>query len=101
MLQHQVKGFGARLLAQVGEQRDVAADQRLQPGADGAEDGARAHYNAAHHSERAGHAEAIQLELRRDHIVRHHSSTACVAGNHGVSSFPSTPRLGSHNANAN
>jgi len=31
VLQHQVERFGARLLAEIGQQRDVAADQRLQP----------------------------------------------------------------------
>ena len=37
MLQHQIEGLLPRLLAQIGEQRDVAADQRLQSRADGAE----------------------------------------------------------------
>src|SRR5689334_8951614 len=41
--QHQVKGFGTRLLAQLRKQADVAADNRLQAGAYRSDDGARAH----------------------------------------------------------
>src|ERR1700722_7657973 len=82
MDQHQVEGFGARLLAQVGEQRDVAADQSLQSRSDGAKDGTRPDNNPAHLSQRARHVELVQLKLRRPHVVRVHSTTTCVAGCH-------------------
>src|ERR1700686_3660235 len=35
MLQHQIERFGARPLAQIGQQSDIAADNRLQPGSNG------------------------------------------------------------------
>ena len=38
VLQHQVESFLASFFAEIRKQRDVATDQRLQSGADGAED---------------------------------------------------------------
>ena len=49
MLQHQLKCVGAGLLAQVRQQRNVAAEDRLQTRADGAENRARTHYNSPHY----------------------------------------------------
>ena len=51
VLQHQRKGVTARFLAKLGEERDVAAEQSLQRGADRTDETARAHDNAAHHSD--------------------------------------------------
>src|SRR5262249_1821983 len=56
-----------RLLAQVGEQRDIAAEQRLQRAADGAEDRPRAHRNAANEAECFRRAIAVDAECRRSH----------------------------------
>ena len=50
VLQHQLECVAARLLAQVAEQRDVAADDRLQAGPDRPEQRARAHDDAADHA---------------------------------------------------
>src|SRR6266446_8508589 len=91
VLQHQVKSFQTGPLTQVCEQRDVAADERLQAGANGAEDGTRAHHNAAHHPQGARDPEAIQLKLRRDHVVRHHPSAARVACCHSLRPPKSVP----------
>src|ERR1035437_992713 len=76
MLQHQVEGFLARLLAQVGEQSDVASHQRLQAGTDGSENRTRAHHDASHDTERARHAEAVEFKLGGHHIVGHHPASA-------------------------
>src|SRR4029077_11308408 len=82
--QHQVKGFGTSFFAEVGQQRNVAAQNRLQPGANGSEDGARANHNAAHHSQATNHAKSIQFKLRGHHVVGDHPAGCCVADAHGV-----------------
>src|SRR5262249_13266125 len=69
VLQHEFEGVLARLFAQVGEQRDVAADQRLQSRANGAHDGARAHDDAAYQPEIADDAIASHRESSGDHVV--------------------------------
>src|SRR5581483_1141361 len=74
VLQHKGEGVGTGLLAEVGEQRDVSADQRLQAGADGAEDGTGADDNPAHHAEGAHHAVPVQFEGGGDHIGANHLS---------------------------
>src|SRR5262249_36944337 len=51
VLQHQVESVIARLVAEIAEERDVAADQRLQAGADGAHDRTRAHHDSPHDAE--------------------------------------------------
>src|SRR5437764_14226067 len=76
MSQHQIKGILPRLLAEIRQQCDVPADKGLQTGADGAENGARAHDNSSHNSERARYAESIELKLGRNHIVSDHSARA-------------------------
>src|SRR5207237_7714702 len=43
--EHQFKRLPARLFTKTREERDVAADERLQRAADGAEDGSRAHHD--------------------------------------------------------
>jgi hypothetical protein len=48
--------------------RDIAAHQRLQAGADGAEDGARAHHDAAHYAEIAHDLVTIQGEGGGHHV---------------------------------
>src|SRR5258705_10403802 len=62
MLQHQVEGFAARLLTQVRQQRNVAANERLQTRADGSENGTGAYNDAANYSQRAHNAEAREVE---------------------------------------
>src|SRR5262245_7241315 len=52
MIEHHVEGLGPRPLAELREQRDVAADEGLQRSADGPENRARANRDAAHHAER-------------------------------------------------
>ena len=103
MLQNQIEGLPASLLAQVREQRDVAANQRLQSRANRAEDRARAHYDTAHYSERARHAKTIQFELRRHHVVRYHPPTTCIAGCHRLFlskyAFAIVRRAANYNAN--
>src|ERR1700688_227409 len=91
--QHEIESFRAGFLAQICQQSDVATDQRLQPGADGAENGAGAHYDSAHNAEGARYPETIQLKLRGDHSVSHHPSTACVGCHRFL--FLSKPRLSS------
>src|SRR5205085_1450870 len=56
VLDHQIVGFLAGPLGKLGVDRDVAAEQRLNPGADVADDAARAHRQSAHHAEVLGHA---------------------------------------------
>src|SRR5436305_1999909 len=56
VLDHQIVGLLARPLGKLGVDRDVAAEQRLNSGADVADDAARAHRQSAHHAEVLGHA---------------------------------------------
>src|SRR2546426_807353 len=51
MLEHQLKRVSSRLLAELRIERDVAADERLQRGAEGADDAARSDDNAPHDAE--------------------------------------------------
>ena len=74
MLQHQVESLRSGLLAEVGQQGYISAQDGLQPRSNRAENGARAHHDAAHHSQGPEHAESIDFELGGDHVMRHHSS---------------------------
>src|SRR6185295_16651601 len=70
---HHLEGLAAGLLAQLGEERDVAAGERLQGAADGAEDRARADRDAAHDTEVADDPMARELEGGRGHVELHGS----------------------------
>src|SRR5262249_1575709 len=70
--EHQRKRLLARLLAQFGEERDVAADEGLQRGADRADHGSRTHRHPAHDAERLHRRVAAQLERRGRHRVFNH-----------------------------
>ncbi len=87
MSQHEVKGFGAGLFAQLSKQRDIAAQDGLQARANGPEDRARTHHDPAHHAERAHHSKTIQFELRSHHSVRDCRSWSCVIYCHSVGPF--------------
>src|SRR5882724_10096873 len=63
---HRVEGVAAGPLAQVGVEGDVAAEERLDGGAEIPDDRARAHDNAAHDAEIAHDALARQLESGGD-----------------------------------
>src|ERR1039458_4641540 len=76
VLQHQVESLVAGLLAEIAEYRDVAADDGLQARADGAEDGARADDDSAHHAEVPLDAEARQFKSRRYSFMRYHDCRA-------------------------
>ena len=69
VVDHLAKGLVAGLLAQFGVNGDVAAEQALDARADVADDGAGAHDDAAHQSEIADDAVAIESESRGDHAV--------------------------------
>src|SRR5204862_3635740 len=75
VVDQQVIGRLARLLAELGVDRDVAAEQRLQPAEHVADDRARAHADPAHDADVAHDLVARQLERRRDHIVVHRLSS--------------------------
>ena len=84
VLQHQIESFGARPLAKIGEQGDVAAEDGLQAGPDCADDRSGAHHNPSDDSQGARYFESIQFELRGDHVVGHHASGNTVIHSHGV-----------------
>jgi hypothetical protein len=67
MLEHDVEGLLARLLAQLREERDVAAEQRLDGRADVAYDRARANNDSSRHPDTPRDAETFELERRRHH----------------------------------
>jgi hypothetical protein len=67
VLEHHLERFAAGLLAQLGEQGDVAAGQSLEGAADRAKDGARSHRDAAHHPQSPGHLVTFELEGGRRH----------------------------------
>ena len=92
MLEHQVKGLGARFFAEIREQGDVAADERLQARADSAENRARAYGDPSHYTERPNNAIAIQFKLRGHHVVLNHSTRgSAVVCTHMSNSFPAAP----------
>src|SRR6266404_3668498 len=73
MIQTKFQRVFARLLAKVGQDRDVAANQGLQSRADRTEDRARTHDDTAHHPEGFHYAIARQLKCRRCHGRIHES----------------------------
>jgi hypothetical protein len=62
MREHQVERVAARLLAELRQQRDVAADDGLQARADGTQQRARADDDAAEHAQRPLDAVTVQRE---------------------------------------
>ena len=71
MLQHHLECFLSRLLAQLGEERDVASGERLQRRADRAEDRPRTHRDAADDAEVPGDPKTIEGEGRGRHFTLH------------------------------
>src|ERR1035437_9104059 len=69
--EHHVEGLGPGPLAELGEERDVPPDERLERAPDRAEDRARAHGDAAHDPEVPGHPVAVERERGRRHGMRH------------------------------
>src|SRR5207253_296796 len=67
---HQVVRLLAGLLAELGEQRDVPADDGLQRTAEGADDAARSHGDAADQAQVARDPIALEVEPGRDEVVR-------------------------------
>jgi hypothetical protein len=72
VLQHAIESVVAGFFAEIGEECDVSADERLQAGTDGAEDRSRADYYTANDTEIAGYMEARKFEGRGRHFVRNH-----------------------------
>src|SRR5881394_2211051 len=66
MLHHEVEGVLARALAEARVERDVAAEQRLQPRADAADHRARAHDDATNDADAACNVIALELECGGD-----------------------------------
>src|SRR5438270_5837035 len=66
MLHHEVEGVLARALTEARVERDVAAEQRLQPRADTADNRARAHDDATNDAEVPCNAIARELESGGD-----------------------------------
>src|SRR5437763_7460603 len=73
MFQHLVERILACALAKIGENRDVASDQRLQTSANRSEDRARAHNDPAHDAESFHDAITVERKSGRSHgsIHRH------------------------------
>src|ERR1700760_2144166 len=75
MQHHALKRVFSRLLAKLAVEGDISAHQRLQTGAEGAEDGSRPDHDAAHNAEVADDAEAGKLQRRGHHggmqAIRH------------------------------
>src|SRR5271165_1518651 len=70
MFAHALKRVRAGFFAEFGEERDVAANQRLEAGAKGAENGPRAHDNAAYDAQVALDMKTVERKSRRDHFRR-------------------------------
>src|ERR1041385_6563962 len=60
MLQHEIERFFSGPFAEIGQESDIPADQRLQSGSDRAEHRPGANNNSAHHSERSRHPVSLQ-----------------------------------------
>src|SRR5438067_8619516 len=68
--QQQLVGLLPRVLAELGEQRDVAAGQGLQRAAERADDAPRADRDAAHHAQVARDLVPRDVGARRDELAR-------------------------------
>ena len=71
MLQTEIKRMFPRFLAKAGQNSDIASDQRLQAGSDGAENRARTHDDASDDAECFYNSIPIQLKCRRGHGCIH------------------------------
>src|SRR5579864_3235743 len=67
MLQAKFERVLPRLLAEISQDRDVAANQGLQAGADGSENRTRAHNNPPYDTEGFNNAIARQFKCRGSH----------------------------------
>ena len=71
MLHAKLECVLTRFFTQISQDRDVAADQSLQAGANRAEDGARSHDNATHDPKIFHNSVTIEFERRRRHCWVH------------------------------
>ena len=90
VLQHEIECFLPSFLAEIRQQRDVPADQRLKSSPDRAKDRTRAHHDSPDHPQRARHSKAIEFELRGDHVVTDHPTSA-VSTRHRMKGPPVSP----------
>jgi hypothetical protein len=67
MLEAKLKRMLPRFFAQIGENGDVAADQRLQSRADRSKNGARTNNDSAYHSEIFHNPVAVEFKRSRRH----------------------------------
>src|SRR5262249_28853847 len=88
VLAHDVEGFLASVLAELGVNGNVAADERLQAGADVADDAAGADGDAAHDSQVAGDTTAFEAERGGDPGLVHGLSSYCQGSS---STLPQAP----------
>jgi hypothetical protein len=74
VLRHQVERLAPRQLAELRPERDVAAEETLQPGADRSDDRARPHDDPAHDADIAHDPVAGQLVGRGDEVIGNHGN---------------------------
>src|SRR2546423_13320825 len=79
VLQHPIERIAPRLFAEVGEDRNVSADERLQSRADGSKNRARSDDYSSHHSERFDGAVAVERKSGGCHGWVHDLSIGSVA----------------------
>src|SRR5579859_5848494 len=97
MLQHQIQRFLARPFAEIGEQRDIAADQCLQTGADGPENRTGTYNNPAHQTQSLHNVITMQIKLRGGHVVldESHRQLSVTSASICLSIFSTRPRTSS------
>src|SRR5881394_174913 len=79
VFEHSVERIAPSLFAEVGEDRNVSADERLQSGADGSENRARSDDYSSHHSERFHGPIAVERKSGGCHAWVHDLSIGSVA----------------------
>jgi len=67
--EHQIECFTARFFAKIGEQRDVAADQCLQSGANRPENGPGADDDSTYYAQGAHDAVSGKIKRGRHHVM--------------------------------
>src|SRR4030095_11967205 len=77
MLNHNVNGLASRLVTELGEDRDVAANQRLQARANKPDDRTGTDGDAAYDPQVSHNAEPGQLESGRHHMVSNRITRLC------------------------
>src|SRR5438270_11235541 len=79
VFEHSVERIAPRLLAEIGEDGNISADERLQAGADGSENRARSDDDSSHDSERLHGAVAVERKSGGCHGRDHELSIGSVA----------------------